>query len=76
MNYDYRQLKRFIKKQFKFGVYYAKFLGISKSDLSLKLNNKRSFTREEILKTVNECHLSTRQMYAYFFTEKYEEGGN
>lgn len=48
----------------------AKHIGIAKSSMSLKLNNKANFTNPEVFLICEALKIETSEIGAYFFTLK------
>lgn len=48
----------------------AKKIGISKTSLSLKINNHQQFTQNEILRISNEIGIAKKDIPKYFFEGK------
>lgn len=74
MKHNYKELNKFIKKNFGYKYKYAEFLGVSKICLSYKLADKQDFTEKQILKTKNAFNLSPIEVCNLFHNEK--KGGN
>lgn len=64
---NYIFLKDKIKRQFGKNSEFAKQLGISNQELSNKLNNKSSFTQEQIIACKQILCLSEAETYNCFF---------
>jgi len=71
--FDYSKLRGKIREKFGTEGEFAKALGISKTSLSDKLNNKVSFTSSEINKACKLLDIPTRFIPIYFFTPKVKE---
>lgn len=70
INYDYDKLRKKFKELGIKEKEVAKELGISKSTLSLKLNNRGIFSQDEILKILVMINLSDSETKEYFLTQK------
>lgn len=64
---NYIFLKDKIKKHFGTNAEFAKAIGISNQELSNKLNNKTSFTQEQMITAMNLLSLDENGVYACFF---------
>ena len=64
---NYIFLKDKIKKTFKTNAEFAKAIGVSNQELSNKLNNKTSFTQEQIITAMKLLSLDENGVYACFF---------
>lgn len=71
--FDYSRLRGKIREVFGTEGEFAKALGISKTSLSDKLNNKVSFTSTEINKACELLDISIRFIPVYFFKTKVKE---
>ena len=49
---------------------FAELLGVTNTTLTLKINSKRYFTQQEILKSANILGISPEHISMYFFTKK------
>jgi transcriptional regulator with XRE-family HTH domain len=67
---DYALLIGKIKDKYQTHGQFAKKMGISKSGLSAKLNNRRDFTSDEIVKACKLLKISVADIPLYFFQEK------
>lgn len=67
---DYAVLIGRIKDKFQTCEQFAKAMGMSKSGLSAKLNNRRDFSSDEIVRACKLLGLSPADIPQYFFTEK------
>ena len=70
IKYNYDKLRKKFKELGIKEKEVAKELGISKSTLSLKLNNRASFSQDEILKILVMINLSDSETKEYFLTQK------
>ena len=68
MKYDYSKLKGKIKEVFNTQSKFAKALGCSEKTLSLKLNNERAFTQNEIDNSIKLLQLG--DIKSYFFSQE------
>lgn len=68
--FDYSKLKGKIKEVCDTREEFCKRTGISKTSLSLKLNNKREFTQREMIKICMVLSLEIADIKEYFFCEK------
>ncbi len=73
MMFDYSKLRGKIREKYGTEGEFAKALGISKTSLSDKLNNKVSFTSSEINKACELLDISIRFIPIYFFTPNVKE---
>lgn len=64
---NYIFLKDKIKKIYGTNAEFAKAIGITNQELSNKLNNKSSFTQEQIIACVDLLSLNESDVYACFF---------
>lgn len=69
MAFNYNKLRGKIREKFETQEAFASKLGISKSTLSLKLNNIVGFKQEEMLKAVKLLDISIEDINEYFFAE-------
>lgn len=65
--FNYVYLKDKISKKFGNQNNFANALGISYQELSSKLNNKTSFTQEQVYKCINLLSLNETETIACFF---------
>lgn len=70
---SYAKLRGKIKEVYERNEAFSKALGIDLSTLSLKLNNKTSWKREEIEKACELLEIPIEDVYLYFFTQKVGE---
>ena len=49
---------------------FAELLGVTNTTLTLKINSKRYFTQQEILKSANILGILPEHISMYFFTKK------
>ncbi|HBG1534365.1 TPA: DUF739 family protein [Clostridioides difficile] len=70
MTYNYNSLTRRIKEKFNTQKNFSKRIGLSRTSLNLRLNNKREFSQEEILKSIKVLDLKEEDIPEYFFKLK------
>ncbi len=70
MNFSYDKLRGKIKEVFGTQDKFAEALGMSKSTLSLKLNNVSEFSQREMLESMKLLGESSSMVDLYFFTPK------
>ncbi|MBS5308773.1 DUF739 family protein [Clostridium sp.] len=70
MSYDYRKLCGKIKEKYGTQEKFSKELGLSRTTVNQKLNNKIEFTQEEMTKTVKILDLAVNDIPEYFFCVK------
>lgn len=70
---DYSKLYGRIREMYKTQEAFAELLGISKSSLNLRLNNRREWTTNEIFKACELLNIPIKDAHLYFFTKKVEE---
>lgn len=70
MEYDYSKLRGKIVEVFGSQAKFAKALGVSDRTVSLKLNNERGWTQEEINKSMKLFDEPSGKIKDYFFTLK------
>lgn len=70
MTYNYNSLTRRIKEKFNTQKNFSKKIGLSRTSLNLRLNNKREFSQEEILKSIKVLDLKEEDIPEYFFKLK------
>ena len=68
--YDYARLIGRMKELGYNQETFAKALGISSCSLNLRLNNKRSFRQDEIVKGGEILKIHPDELHCYFFTHK------
>lgn len=73
MMFDYRKLKGRIVEEYGTQGKFAKELGVSERTLSLKLNNKKFFTQDEISKCSKLLNIELEKIQIYFFKEKVQD---
>lgn len=70
MTFNYSKLKGKIKEKFGTQNSFAKHLGVSDRTLSLKLNSKRFFSQQEIIKISELLDINSNELQIYFFENK------
>lgn len=66
--YEYRKLIGRIVEKYGTRKEFAKVLGISENSMSLKLNGKTGFSREDIVRWGELLDIDVNEFGAYFFT--------
>lgn len=74
MEFDYSRLCGKIVEKFKTQGKFADALKIPRSRLNLSLNNKRDFSRLEMLKISSLLGISFVELEPYFFTQMVQKG--
>lgn len=67
MNFDYAKLQGKIKEVCKTQETFARSIGISRTSLNLRLNNKLNFSQKEIYKAINILNIDNKEIDVYFF---------
>lgn len=67
MGYNYSKLKGKISEVFGSQKSFANAIGLSERTISLKINNKISFTQTEITKSMKALGLDESEVQQYFF---------
>ena len=67
---SYSKLKGKIKEYFGTNKAFAQAMGMDLSSLSMKLNNKSPWKREEIEKACELLQIPIEEVYLYFFYKK------
>lgn len=70
MEFDYSKLKGKIIEKYGTQAEFAKEFGVSKNSFSMKMNNKISFSTNDILKITNMLNIDKDDISSYFFTQK------
>lgn len=70
MTFDFRKLRGRIIEKYGTQDEFAKEYGISRVVLSKKMNNKCSFTSNDIIRMSEMLNIPKEEVGAYFFTEK------
>ncbi len=68
--YDYSKLRGRIKEIFGKQETFAPLIGINRASLSSKLNNKSSFSQNEISKSIELLNIPYEEINLNFFTQK------
>ena len=70
MIFDYSKLRGRIVEKYGTQCEFAKAFGISNNSMSRKLNNKNSFSVDDIIKITPMLDIQPNDVSSYFFTEK------
>ena len=70
MIFDYSKLRGRIVEKYGTQSEFAKAFGISDNSMSRKLNNKNSFSVDDIIKITHMLDIQSKDVSSYFFTEK------
>ena len=70
--FNYNKLRGKIKEVFNTQAAFAKEMGMSRTSLCEKLNNKVEFTQKEIEKAIELLHIPKEEIPIYFFTVENE----
>lgn len=70
MSFDYNKLRGKIREKFGTQRKFAKSIGMSVSTLSFKLNNKVSWTQQEINLACELLDIEDEEVTVYFFKKK------
>ncbi len=70
MSFDYNKLRGRIKEKYKTQENFANAMGISMTTLSFKLNNKVSWSQQEINLACQLLDIEDHEVTAYFFRQK------
>ena len=70
VEFDYSKLKGKIIEKYGTQTEFAKEFGVSKNSFSMKMNNKTSFSTNDILKITNMLNIDKEDISSYFFTQK------
>ena len=73
MQFDFSKLLGRIKEYGYTQERLAEEIGMTKTTISLKLNNKANFTQPEMEKIRKVLHIDIEEMGVYFFTLKVQE---
>ena len=68
MSFDYRRLRGKITEVFGTQKAFARELGISRTSLSMRLNNTADFSQTEIKKSLALLNIDGQDICQYFFT--------
>ncbi len=66
-NFDYSRLKGRIREKLGTQKKYGEMIGLSDRSVSLKLDNKRPFTQQDIVKSVTVLDITISEIPLYFF---------
>lgn len=70
MNFNYEKLRGRIREKMRSDTVFAKRLGISKTSLSLRLNNQIHFSQRDIYKSMRILQISPEELGVYFFDKE------
>lgn len=70
MSFDYNKLRGRIREKFGTQERFANAMGMAKTTLSFKLNNKVTWTQQEINLACKLLLIKDEMVTAYFFNEK------
>lgn len=70
MAFDYSKLKGRITEKYGTQERFAKEYGVTKQSISMKMNNKRRFTSDEIIGISKMLEIKKEEIGEYFFTKK------
>lgn len=70
MNFNYEKLRGRIREQMHSDTVFAKRLGISKTSLSLRLNNQIHFSQRDIYRSMRILQISPEELGVYFFDKE------
>lgn len=70
MNFNYEKLRGRIREKMSSDTVFAKRLGISKTSLSLRLNNQIHFSQRDIYKSMRILQISPEELGVYFFDKE------
>lgn len=70
MIFDYSKLRGRIVEKYGTQSEFAKAFGISDNSMSRKLNNKNSFSVDDIIRITQMLDIQSKDVSSYFFTEK------
>lgn len=70
MEFDYSVLRGKIRERYGTEQALASAIGMDRATLSMKLNNRREFTQQEICKVMDALHEDRALASKYFFTLK------
>ena len=68
MGYDYSKLKGKIREVYETHSAFAEAMGMGKTTLSLKLNNKAEWTQAEMATAMDLLNIPPTSVRTYFFT--------
>lgn len=70
MNFNYEKLRGRIREKMRSDTVFAKRLGISKTSLSLRLNNQIHFSQRDIYRSMRILQISPEKLGVYFFDKE------
>lgn len=70
MVYDYSKLRGRIVEKVGSNLNFAELMGFSENTMSMKLNNKRSWSQADISKASSILNIKPEEISSYFFTKK------
>ena len=70
MNFNYEKLRGRIREKMRSDTVFAKRLGISKTSLSLRLNNQIHFSQRDIYRSMRILQISPGELGVYFFDKE------
>ena len=70
MNFNYEKLRGRIREKMRSDTVFAKRLGISKTSLSLRLNNQIHFSQRDIYRSMRILQISPEELGVYFFDKE------
>ena len=70
MNFNYEKLRGRIREKMRSDTVFAKRLGISKTSLSLRLNNQIHFSQRDIYKSMRILQISPEELGVYFLDQE------
>lgn len=73
MAFSYNKLRGRIREKFDTQEKFAEAIGMSKTTLSLKLNNVTEFSQGEIIRAMNALEIPASLLEAYFFTTEVQK---
>lgn len=73
ISFNYSKLRGKIKEVFNTQAAFAKEMGMSRTSLSEKLNNKVEFTQKEIERAIELLHIPPEEITLYFFTPQVQD---
>lgn len=73
MKFNYAKLRGKVREVFSTQDEFAKAIGMSKTSLSMKFNNRLEFTQQEIGKAAELLKIDSSEIPVYFFTQEVQE---
>lgn len=70
MVYDYSKLRGRIVEKVGSNLRFAELMGVSENTMSMKLNNKRSWSQADISNASSILNIKPEEISSYFFTKK------